>query len=516
MSPATSTPGLSLEESIAEAQGALGPLFARPRLTVSLLARPPFRFLHDIVCATHRATGYPPASASASASSSGGAGGGPASLPLGFSPSDLDPTNPPDGRAAKLAFLGTLVRLVDAAGGGGGGGDGGSGAEPTARPARIAAGRDPARTSALLARLGRAAVAHRDVRDRVARCDSDAGRTREAVSAILQRPRCTDRLLARPPYRFLLDAVAGIDAAGGGRLGLGLGEQGGGEAATTKEAKRAFLRRVIGLVEARLNVKVEARPKKIIAGLEPERTCHFLQLLVVAATSDPPPLWATAPDAAAPSASAPSAARSSEMDAGDEGADAEIPASTESAQAHADVWDCQGSCTEAAVASNEDDATAARSSPRDGLESLLPQHPSPLDPGPVRIVKARPGPPKLKWPEDKSKQALGNLDVFGQQIGDQATDEKDDALSACAIDQFLAIVHPLGQIMGDVARHAEQMEEERKHWRSKYEQHVRERSARLRPLRAAIDNLDEQIRLARVKTKDANFKESESVVRLQL
>ena len=66
------------------------------------------------------------------------------------------------------------------------------------------------------------------------------------------------------------------------------------------------------------------------------------------------------------------------------------------------------------------------------------------------------------------------------------------------------------------AQRARQMEEERKHWRSKYEQHVRERSARLRPLRAAIDNLDEQIRLARVKTKDANFKESESVVRLQL
>ena len=51
-----------------------------------------------------------------------------------------------------------------------------------------------------------------------------------------------------------------------------------------KHEKIAFLNKIIESIESILDVKIEARPAKIVSGLEPEKTCHFLQLLAVAAT----------------------------------------------------------------------------------------------------------------------------------------------------------------------------------------------------------------------------------------
>ena len=52
-----------------------------------------------------------------------------------------------------------------------------------------------------------------------------------------------------------------------------------------KAAKIAFLEKIISFVQSELNSPVHAQPKRIVSGLEPEKTCHFLQMLVVAATS---------------------------------------------------------------------------------------------------------------------------------------------------------------------------------------------------------------------------------------
>ena len=49
----------TLDDAIIETRGVLQPLFAKPKLSTKLLTKPPFRFVHDIVVATLRATGFP-------------------------------------------------------------------------------------------------------------------------------------------------------------------------------------------------------------------------------------------------------------------------------------------------------------------------------------------------------------------------------------------------------------------------------------------------------------------------
>ena len=48
----------SLDELVAQTRGALGPIIRAPQLSNALLRRPPFRFVHDIVSAVARATGF--------------------------------------------------------------------------------------------------------------------------------------------------------------------------------------------------------------------------------------------------------------------------------------------------------------------------------------------------------------------------------------------------------------------------------------------------------------------------
>jgi len=56
---------------------------------------------------------------------------------------------------------------------------------------------------------------------------------------------------------------------------------------TEKAQKMTFLEKITKLVGVQLNTLVEAKPARIIAGLDPQNTNHFLQLLAVAARNAP-------------------------------------------------------------------------------------------------------------------------------------------------------------------------------------------------------------------------------------
>ena len=52
-----------------------------------------------------------------------------------------------------------------------------------------------------------------------------------------------------------------------------------------KDAKIAILTKMITLTEMMIEEKMDVKPSKIVAGMEPERTNYFLQQLFRAATS---------------------------------------------------------------------------------------------------------------------------------------------------------------------------------------------------------------------------------------
>ncbi|KAF8058316.1 TRAF3IP1 [Scenedesmus sp. PABB004] len=112
--------------------------------------------------------------------------------------------------------------------------------------------------------------------------------------ALVERPKLTDKLLAKPPFRFLHDvisvvrraaAAAARPAPGGSRsthTGPRPAAAGPSAAAASqdKEGKVAYLAKIISVVGLALG-------QPIVAGLEPEATNAFLQMLGAAARLGP-------------------------------------------------------------------------------------------------------------------------------------------------------------------------------------------------------------------------------------
>lgn len=150
----------------------------------------------------------------------------------------------------------------------------------------------------------------------IERCDGNIELTKELMGSLIQRPKMADKLLAKPPFRFLHDIVVEVNKVTGFANGLYSDFELDSANVSDKDSKIAFLKKIVNLVGVQLSTLVEAKPEKIVQGADAPDTNRFLQLLALAARHMPDSTAAvasvkdtmggsSAPVAAAPSRPAP-------------------------------------------------------------------------------------------------------------------------------------------------------------------------------------------------------------------
>ncbi len=109
--------------------------------------------------------------------------------------------------------------------------------------------------------------------------------TAQLYEQLFDKPKMTEKLLSKPPFRYLHDIFLATMGATGFGAGLYTEEEMDSKANHEKDAKINILTKMITLTEMVIGEKIDVKPSKIVAGLEPEHTNYFLQQLFRAATS---------------------------------------------------------------------------------------------------------------------------------------------------------------------------------------------------------------------------------------
>nr|XP_032830852.1 TRAF3-interacting protein 1 isoform X2 [Petromyzon marinus] len=104
-------------------------------------------------------------------------------------------------------------------------------------------------------------------------------RTQETLGRVIRKPPLTEKLLGKPPFRFLHDVITEVIRTTGFMKGLYGESDMKSDNVKEREAKITFLQKAIDVVAMASGEAVPVRPSKIVAGHEPERTNEFLQAL---------------------------------------------------------------------------------------------------------------------------------------------------------------------------------------------------------------------------------------------
>lgn len=109
-------------------------------------------------------------------------------------------------------------------------------------------------------------------------------KTQEVLGPLITAPKLTEKLLSKPPFRFLHDIITGFIKANKFPENLFSDDQLDNAKVADKESKVEFLRLFIAVVEAATHKTCAAKPQKIVAGQQPQNTNQLLQLLAQCAT----------------------------------------------------------------------------------------------------------------------------------------------------------------------------------------------------------------------------------------
>ena len=458
-----------MDDVVSEVQQVIQPLFAKPILKKQLLEKPPFRFVHDVVSAVTKNTGFGeglfadrPDLLDAKAIKEkqgkidyldrvvlcvGNYRGRVCDVKSGKIVAGLEPerTNrffldlasaatscTPDSSAAAVRRAVANEQPV-ASGGSGVEAKGGAKEEEAAAarppvldakdsdapgpgsaaqskppPSRGGGQRNSAVKDDVAPRAGGLEVMGPDAvssyEAHIEKCTGEMSVTMDLVGALIAKPKMSEKLLSKPPFRFLHDVFSAVTEATGFGEGLLDPDETDGKALAkaSKEEKIAYLEKFKQLVGFSLNTMVEARPAKVVAGLEPENTNRLLQLLAVAAKHCPDSAKAVAmvrgggePPAPAkdeqPAASEGKSEPSSRSQASEPSAVAAAKDEAPSTQDRAGQDD-MGAPSSAAMAKGGDEEKGGGDMEADGLGGLGDAEPKRS----MRPTTARRRPPKVK------------------------------------------------------------------------------------------------------------------------
>ena len=95
----------------------------------------------------------------------------------------------------------------------------------------------------------------------------------------------TEKLLSRPPFRYIHDIISATIQATGFGEGIFVGDETNSKAIQDKEQKMLVLQKIIDLTQMVLQQEVDVETIKIVAGKDCEKTNYFLQAFYQAATA---------------------------------------------------------------------------------------------------------------------------------------------------------------------------------------------------------------------------------------
>ncbi|KAH8268102.1 hypothetical protein KR026_000083 [Drosophila bipectinata] len=109
--------------------------------------------------------------------------------------------------------------------------------------------------------------------------DSTIQVTQQVLGKFIKKPPLTEKLLKKPPFRFLMDVFNNFIKQTGRFDGLYLPEEQQFENISDREDKIRFLQKMIDVVKLSTKLELKVRTSKIVAGQEPELTNELLQAM---------------------------------------------------------------------------------------------------------------------------------------------------------------------------------------------------------------------------------------------